>query len=339
MRNDAAPHLMKKIKIYKTVSRYTLAVAACISIIISLIVKSIVVIDCTENKIPAYVFNSSASEKSFSQIPMENLIYEVHDNIPAENTGNTPAVDLSRHPASGELYISNETGYNPDLVELLSAPYPIKTSNVITVNRTNEPLVLILHTHGTEAFEDDSTRSEDITRNIVSIGALMAQVLNNAGINTLHCQTMHDKESYLNSYNRSKETILSYINEYPSIQYIFDVHRDAIFNSSGEAVKPVTAFEGKNVAQIMSVVGTDYKGADHPNWKSNLNLAVKLQYALNTKYANIARPINLRSASFNEQYRSGSLLLEIGSAANTLAEAERAAILTAQTLAELINNH
>ena len=164
----------------------------------------------------------------------------------------------------------------------------------------------------------------------------MADILNNRGVAALHCDIMHDAESYLNSYNRSKETILKYLAEYPSILYVFDVHRDAVIGADGETIKAVTTVDGKQTAQVMSVVGSDYKGGNHPNWQNNLAVAVKLQSLLNDEYPNIARPINIRSATFNAQYAPGSLLLEIGSSGNTLPEAKRAAIITANKLADLI---
>ena len=63
---------------------------------------------------------------------------------------------------------------------------------------------------------------------------------------------------------------------------------------------------------------------------------VKLQLLLLEQYKNIARPINLRSASFNEQYTSGSLLLEIGSCGNTLKEAKLAGRCVARSIAQII---
>jgi hypothetical protein len=44
------------------------------------------------------------------------------------------------------------------------------------------------------------------------------------------------------------------------------------------------------------------------------------------------RSIDLRSASFNEQYTKGSLLLEVGSCANTLEEAKISADIFADAL-------
>ncbi len=260
--------------------------------------------------------------------------------------------DLSRGAAGGEILFSNTTSLVCDADRALAAAYPItspypalRTGTAGLSDAQTEPLVLILHTHGTEAFapegavgipSDSTMRSSDPAENMVAVGSVMADRLNAAGVPTLHCETMHDLESYANSYIYSAETVRRYLKEYPSIQYIFDVHRDAIAGSSGDLVKPVCLVNGKPSAQVMLLVGTNEKGADHPDWEQNLSVAVRLQQKLTTKYDRFARPINIRGASFNEQYRPGFLLIEIGSAANSLSEAKNAASALADTIAELI---
>ena len=89
----------------------------------------------------------------------------------------------------------------------------------------------------------------------------------------------------------------------------------------------------------MLLVGTNEKGADHPEWESNLTIASKLQSKLIQKYKNFARPINIRGASFNEQFTKGSLLIEIGSSGNTLSEAKYAAKLLTYSIIEMIGEN
>lgn len=249
--------------------------------------------------------------------------------------------DLSCSPSSGEVLLSNTTAYKIDPSEYLSRDYPINTP------LTDEPLVLIVHTHGTESFapEDEpsigeaSQRSADIEENIVAVGSVMAELLNEAGISTLHCETMHDLESYQRSYDLCADTIQKYLAEYPSIKYVFDVHRDAIARQNGDIIKPLCLIDGQLTAQIMLLVGTNEKGADHPSWENNLTVAAKLQSKLTEKYENFARPINIRGASFNEQFTKGSLLIEIGSSGNTLSEAKSAARVLTYSLIEMIKEN
>jgi stage II sporulation protein P len=263
-------------------------------------------------------------------------------------------VDLSREG----LQLINETGYTPDLGTLLKTDINLPEDTDVSYSHTNftesaiQPLVLILHTHGTEAYADEDAvsyatdygfRSGDITKNVVSVGSAMAEEFNNCGVPAIHCTVMHDKESYLNSYNRAAETINYYLDKYPSIICVLDIHRDALQNTGGDILRPVTVVKTddgatETAAQIMSVVGTDDRGAIHPEWRRNLVLAVKLQDALDLNNVNLARPINLRSAAFNQQFAPLSLLIEVGSTGNTLTEAIRSGIIVAKTLAGILLN-
>ena len=252
------------------------------------------------------------------------------------------AKDLSQSD-KGIYYISNDTGHNPDTQSLANAPAAIAPYDF----KSKKPLVLILHTHGTEAYTAEGAdgyndtgnlwRSNDTSENVVAVGAVMAQVLEENGIPTLHCQIMHDKDSYNDAYTYSAATIKKYLKQYPTLKYVFDVHRDAIISSDGSLIKGVTEIGGESVAQVMCVAGSDFKGADYPHWEANLALALRLRTVLNEKAPTLCRPVYLRGAAYNLQHTvGGSLLLEIGSSGNTLSEAKRAAVHVAEALAKLI---
>lgn len=265
---------------------------------------------------------------------------------------------------------SNATGFDPDELSIPES-YPIKIrlekneptglnhsesrwdsrafdTSTAVADEDIEPVVLIYHTHGTESFapegasavkRGENLRDADIEKNIVSVGKVMSDMLNDAGIPTLHCETMHDLVSYRDSYNLSADTIRKCLARYPSIKYVFDVHRDAIITTSGDQIKPVCEADGRLSAQVMLLVGTDEKGADHPDWLNNLSVAVEWQKRVSESAPNLMRPINLRGASFNEQYAPGSLLIEVGSAGNTLSEAKYAAKQLTKSLIDMIREN
>ena len=95
--------------------------------------------------------------------------------------------------------------------------------------------------------------------------------------------------------------------------------------------------DGTKCAQLMMVMGTNAGGLDHPNWKKNLSFAADLQQSIAQKYPTLMRPINLRKQRFNEHATTGSMILECGSSANTLQEAQTAARTFAKLLAEQIS--
>ena len=248
----------------------------------------------------------------------------------------------------------NETEYRPNLYSLFEAGWNAEskssgagytTVSARNISRENEPSVLILHTHGTEAYSNGSWcepgynfRTADTEENVVAVGAALENELSSLGVAVIHCTIMHDKTSYVSSYANAATTIKEYLEKYPSIRYVIDIHRDALTKANGDIMRPVTYdIDGSSVAQVMSVVGTDYLGAAHPGWSKNLTLAAVLQSRLESICENITRPINLRGAAFNEQYTSGSLLLEIGSTGNTVEEAKKAARIVGRALASIIN--
>lgn len=252
--------------------------------------------------------------------------------------------DMSTVFATTEPYISNATSLSPDISSLYFESYPLPPADELA--KEGEPIVLIIHTHGTEAYSDEDSisysnsnsapRSSDTEKNVVSVGKVMSNILTERGVSNIHCTIMHDKESYKDSYSRAAETIKEYLKKYPSIKYVFDVHRDSIVKSNGEKVRPIFEHNGEKVAQVMSVVGTNELGANFPDWEKNLNIALKLHSLMEEKYGNASRPINLRGAAFNEHFSEAALLLEVGSCGNTLSEAKAAGVLLADTLADLI---
>ena len=255
------------------------------------------------------------------------------------------ALDMSDNQTINNLLCKNESKYTPDINALAVADYPVKFSQTVSVNNPLQPTVLIIHTHGTECYlpdgmeyytADTPTRTSDTNLNVVAIGRVFADELTKKGISVIHCETMFDEESYSQSYDLSEKAVLEYLAEYPSIQYVFDIHRDSITRENNEKIKPVTTVNGTKTAQAMFVVGTDSSGADHPNWINNLTVASHFQYTLTETYGNILRPLNLRSASFNAEHAPGSVLIEIGTCGNTVSEAKNCAVILGQTIADII---
>ncbi len=287
----------------------------------------------------------AADRNPASVLTLEQLYAFDASKVPSGETAIIP-YDLSL-PSLGKTYIYNNTSYSPDVAELLYyGKLPTLESLGAAVKPTGAPVVLIVHTHGTEAYSPEGAvsydgvselaRSSDITENVVSVGAVMAEILNSKGISTLHCTVMHDKQSYRDSYSRSAETVKKYLEQYPTIKYVIDVHRDSVTNKDGALLRPVTVADGKAAAQVMCVVGSDEGGADYPNWQDNLSFALKLRDALNDRYDGISRPVCLRPSAYNQQYAPVSILLEVGASGNYLSEAKEAARLCAEVLADII---
>ncbi len=277
----------------------------------------------------------------------EEQIIPPEDEPPVIPEGELPVVslDMSEGQTVGNLIYKNQSNYSPDINVLSQSEYPLKLSATVGTGTPKEPLVLIIHTHGTECYlpedkisysDTTPTRITDPTQNVVAVGKVFADTLNEKGIPTVHCETMFDEKSYSMAYTNSETAVLEYLKKHPSIQYVFDIHRDSIVNGAGEKIKPTTEIDGISYAQTMFVVGTDSSGADHPDWEKNLTVASIFQYALVEKYPSLMRPINLRAASFNAEHTVGSMLIEIGSCGNYLSEAKNTAVALGDVIADVI---
>lgn len=234
-----------------------------------------------------------------------------------------------------------------------STPLYIKIKDLLNVNlkfkisKNNSPQVLIMHTHTTESYmqkeadfftEDDTPRTTDQSKNMVKIGQIIAKKLNDAGIKTIHATEVHDYPEYTGSYSRSAETVNKYLKKYPSIKIVLDLHRDSVSAGEGNKAKLVTEINGKKAAQVMLVMGSQSGSIkNHPKWQENLKLALKIQQNLEVNYPTLARPLLLMSKSYNQPLSTGSVLIEFGTEANTLAEASYSAELVGNSLISLLN--
>lgn len=206
------------------------------------------------------------------------------------------------------------------------------------------PQVLIMHTHTTETYEPAerswcdpafSARSTDLSVNMAAVGAELAAQLNAAGICTLHDTTLHDYPSYNGSYARSNATVRSYLERYPTIKVVIDVHRDAIQRDDGARIKPVAMIDGMKSAQVMIICGADVNG-NLPNFRQNLRFASRWQDKMESMFPGLTRPVLFDYRYYNQDLTTGSLLIEVGGHANTLEEAKYAGRMAAQALAALL---
>lgn len=190
-----------------------------------------------------------------------------------------------------------------------------------------EPTVLILHSHATESYtrgnhdytETSAYRTLDDNYNMLSIGAYLAELLARYGITAIQDRTLHDYPDYNGAYGSARKAIQEYLTQYPTIQLVLDLHRDASEGPGGQ-LRTLAHVDGTDSAQLMLVMGTNAGGLSHSAWEQNLSLALKLQSQLERQAPGITRPISLRSQRFNQDLSPGALLVEVGAAGNAYEE-------------------
>lgn len=233
-----------------------------------------------------------------------------------------------------------------DLVQV-NADWPVDTLALLQQPLTwdlmgEAPTVLILHSHATESYEKQAQYTEtspyrtlDTNYNMVSVGARVAEILEAEGIRVIHDRTLHDYPSYNDAYGNARSAITAALAEHPSICLVLDLHRDAAEDAGGNQKVSTVTVEGESCANLMLVMGSDKGSLSYPNWERNLALAVKLQAQLEQTHSGLCKPIKLVTSRYNQDLSTGALLVEVGTAGNTHAQAIRAAEYLAEGIVAL----
>ena len=206
------------------------------------------------------------------------------------------------------------------------------------------PQVLIFHTHSCEAYTPQGAdtyeasgefRTLEDSQNVIAVGDCLAKTLEELGFEVLHDRSLYDYPAYNGAYDRSGAAVRQLLEANPSIRVVIDLHRDSLGGRRTEYLLP----DGKRSAQVMLLLTTGENGLYHPSWRENLKLGLELQNRMELDYPGLARPLYLSPARYNQHLSPGSRLLEVGTDANTLAEAKQAALLFAGCLGQVLEAH
>lgn len=198
--------------------------------------------------------------------------------------------------------------------------------------------VYIYHTHNRESFQSDKRNNDTSyskTNNITLVGKRVGSALQKNGVGTkvdatdFSGQVIERKLNYAKSYDVSREYVQKYLKENKQIEYVFDIHRDAIKRDL-----TTIKINGKSYARIVFVIGGENK-----NYKKNLQLATELHHALNKKYKGISRNIVIKSGAgvngvYNQDLSPNALTIEIGGVDNHLQEFYRTADVFAKVFTD-----
>jgi stage II sporulation protein P len=241
-----------------------------------------------------------------------------------------PGPSQEQPEMTAAIEVLNRTSHEIDINALLREAPAIELS-------ADKPQVLIIHTHSSEAYsETSSSRTLDKDLNVIKVGKVLAEELRNQGLNVIHDTGIYDYPSYSGSYSRSLEAVKKYLNEYPEIQIVFDVHRDSMTLNDGSKYRTQYNLGEFSSAQVMLLVATGEAGLEHPNWKENLKFGLRLQKSMEDSYPGLARPLCISGERYNQHTVPGSILVEIGTDGNSIDEAVNAARLFAFTAAPVI---
>ncbi|MGJ9457022.1 stage II sporulation protein P [Oceanobacillus sp. CF4.6] len=202
-------------------------------------------------------------------------------------------------------------------------------------------VVFIYNTHNRESFlpylpdTTDPNLAHHSEMNITKVSERLAESLERKGIGTYVDDTdigklLNDKGwDYGKSYDASRDIVEDAFAINKDIQFVFDLHRDAIPKD-----KTTKVIDGESFAKVMFVVG-----AEHSAHEKNLKLASDLHYLIDEKYPGLSRGVLPKQGAqtngiFNQDLSENAVLIEFGGVDNTMEELYRSADALAEIFSE-----
>ncbi len=248
-----------------------------------------------------------------------------------------------------DLGESGEGVYIPDTEEVLDSLNNagslslenVKLPSKIKFEKNDKPQILIYHTHGTESYKPASEGNYHTLRKeftVITIGEIITKELEKQGFNVLHDTTYHDYPSYNGSYTRSLSTAKEILKKNPSIKVILDIHRDGYdnieVNPNRENIirNNQTVINNETMTKFQFVIGSET-----PNRGEVETFAKFVKTVSDYKYTGFSKAVLVKPyGKFNQYLVDHYALLELGSNANTIEEAKKAAVYFADVFGEAL---
>ncbi|MBN4069484.1 stage II sporulation protein P [bacterium AH-315-G05] len=278
-----------------------------------------------------------------------NDVEEQHTNLNSSNVVQTNTALFKEESSSG--YDKDDLGEESEGIYLVRDKVIIDSlKNIDDMNFRNIdmpakiswsselPQILIYHTHGTEAYKPASEGNFHTLKkeySVFVVGEILTRELEKRGFNVIHDIMYHNYPSFGGSYKRSLERAEKILKANPSIKVVLDVHRDG-FNHIH--LNPnINSIIKNNQVEINGEISTKFQvvvGSETPNRNEVENFAGLIKAVSETMFPGFAKPILTKPyGRFNQFLSDHYLLLEVGSNANTIEEARRAAHHLADVIA------
>ncbi len=284
-------------------------------------------ISYTSNKNFLNLLLNESNFKKENKLSMFNIIEDA-TNISFTN----PISILDRGIKNNIIKISttNEDDYN-NYTELE------KVSNRVENNDTREikdPIIYLYNSHQLENYtkKDD----EENTPNVMLTSYRLKDKLEEYNINSLVEEEDIQEILRINSwsgssaYKASRILINNAIENYDTLKYFIDLHRDSVGYNSTTLIT-----DDKKYAKLYFVIGLE-----HENYEKNLEFATNLSNMLNKEINGISKGILAKQGKnvngiYNQDINGNTLLIEVGGVDNTIDEVYN----TIDVLAKVLNNY
>ena len=204
---------------------------------------------------------------------------------------------------------------------------------------TKEPIIYIYNSHQTEEYMPTSFVEYSVRPTVEMNNYILEEKFEKEGFTT-YVEEERIKEilnknnwNYAGSYLASRTLLEKRKQEYPSLKYFIDVHRDSLPKS-----RTTVTINKKDYATILFIVGLENK-----NYQENLSFTEKINNKLNEKYPNLSKGIYKKEGEgvngvYNQDFSPRTILVEMGGPENSIEEVLNTSLAFSDCFLEVIKD-
>ena len=206
-------------------------------------------------------------------------------------------------------------------------------------NVVDNPTIYIYNSHDTEEYKPTSFAEYSVMPTVKLADYVLKEKLENKGFKVLIEETTISSIrsslglNYAGSYEASRVLMEQAKENYPSLIYFIDLHRDSLNHD-----KTTLTYNNKNYAKVMFLVGLE-----NPNYAGNLEFSTKISDLINQKVPGLSKGIYKKAGEgvngvYNQDFSNRTILIEVGGPENTIDEVYETIVVLSEVLEEVINN-
>lgn len=217
----------------------------------------------------------------------------------------------------------------------------IKEEQTIPVTKEEKtPLIYIYNSHQTEEYTPSSFVEYSVIPTVQMNNYILEEKLEEANYNTIVeeksiKQVLNEHGwNYAGSYNASRIFLEEAKDNYPTLKYFIDVHRDSLPKE-----RTTVTIDNKNFASILFLIGLE-----NPNYSENLAFTEKINEKINEKYPTLSKGIYKKQGEgvngvYNQDFSPFTILVEMGGPENTIDEILNTSLAFSECLIEVIDEY
>lgn len=241
---------------------------------------------------------------------------------------------------SYKLLTSKISNYKENTLNYLNKNLRQRKTIPVIKEEPKDPLIYIYNTHQTEEYETSTILDYSIKPTVTISNYILEEIFNKNKLYTYveeaNIKEILNKNSWNYSYSYKATRILleQRKQEYPTLKYFIDIHRDSITKD-----KTTVIINNKSYAKILFLIGLE-----NPNYQENLLFTEKLNNLINQKYPNLTKGIYKKGGPgvngvYNQDFSKYLILVEMGGYQNTPIEVLNSSLALAECFMEVINEY